>query len=390
MKIVDYRFTLRIVALVAATGLVAGCATSDPQAIDYRSSTKSKAPVLATPPNMADEAPDQRSLPPVGGETSLSSFKQVQQTATPPDTVLPPVPGMHIERDGTQRWLVIENQSPEELWPEIRRFWQEQGFLLVVDARERGIMETDWNETRPQISQDLIRNTLSKALSNSYVAGERNRYRTRLETAPNGGTYVFISQKGMHEVLTGQDNSGTKWTDKANEPGLEAEYLKRLMAVLALDNARSAQPEGTSASALAPAVASTGRQAREERMRSGMTAPARATTMEINLAEPYDSAWTQVGAALDRSNFTVDQRDPTHGLYYVRYVDPTDLSSAKQGFWNQIFHGKKEKVAKQYKVNVRALTESQTRVAIIDDQGQVEDSPQARQIMSLLAGQLGN
>ncbi|KAG0162991.1 hypothetical protein DFQ30_000899, partial [Apophysomyces sp. BC1015] len=59
-----------------------------------------------------------------------------------------------------------------------------------------------------------------------------------------------------------------------------------------------------------------------------------------------------------------------------------------QGFWSQVFHGRKEKTAKQYRVNVRALTETQTRVAIVGESGQVDDSKQARQILALLIDQL--
>lgn len=387
MKITDYRFMLRIVALVAAGGLVAGCATSNPQAIDYKSSSKSKAPVLDNPPNIANEAPDQRSMPPVGGEASLSSFEHVQKTAAPPDTVLPRTQGMQIRRSGTQRWLEVDGKSPEQLWPEIRRFWQEQGFLLVVDARNRGVMETDWNETHPHIDQDLIRNTLSKALDSSYVVGERNRYRTRLEPAPNGGTYVFISQKGMHEILTGSNNDSSQWQDKPNDPGLEAEYLKRLMGTLAVDNARGARQNEENEQAEAQPRAKAPLAAPLPRELTA--APPRATTTEINLAESFDAAWAQVGRALDQGSFTVDKRDRERGLYFIRYVDPNDLSSAKQGFWNQIFHGKKEKIANQYSVNVRALTETLTRVAVVDDKSQVVDSRQARQIMSLLGAQLG-
>ena len=118
------------------------------------------------------------------------------------------------------------------------------------------------------------------------------------------------------------------------------------------------------------------------------TVPEAAST-EITLPEAYDRAWLRVGIALDRSNFTVDDRDRAKGIYFVRYVDPKDMTSAEQGFWSQVFHGKKEKVAKQYAINVRAITEAQTRVSIIDDKGQVDSSPQARQIMALLADQIG-
>jgi outer membrane protein assembly factor BamC len=360
---------------------------------------------------MIDETSDQRSLPPQGGETSLSTLQQVQAQAPAANTltVVPQVNGMHIQRDGTESWLVIDNKAPDQAWAQIRRFWQEQGFLLVVDQRDKGVMETDWNETHAQINDGLIRNTLSKAMGTSYVSSERNKYRTRLETAPNGGTYVFISQKGMREAITGTNNDSTQWQAKPNDPGLEQEYLKRLMAALALADSR-AKPADTQSAELSPAGAQTAPNAATASAKSAAaataaqnvalsaqspmpddaanTTSAQLSSTELTLGEPYDRAWLRVGLALDRSNFTVDDRDATRGLYFVRYVDPKDMTSAEQGFWSQVFHGKKEKVAKQYLVNVRAVTPNQTRVAVVDDKGGIDQTPQAKQIMSLMADQL--
>ncbi|OAJ58701.1 NlpB/DapX lipoprotein domain protein [Paraburkholderia ginsengiterrae] len=407
----DLRLTKRFAVMLMAGGLVAGCGTSSPTKIDYKSDSKSKQVSLAVPPNMIDETADQRSLPPQGGETSLSTLQRVQAQAPSANSVVvvPQVTGMHIQRDGTESWLVIDNKSPDQAWAQIRRFWQEQGFLLVVDQRDKGVMETDWNETHAQISDGLIRNTISKAMGNSYVTSERNKYRTRLETAPNGGTYVFISQKGMREALTGTNNDSSTWVAKPNDPGLEQEYLKRLMATLALADSR-AKPADTQNAALSPAGTQTAPNAATAGAKSAAAATAaqnvalsaqqpmpddassntaaQFSSTELTLGESYDRAWLRVGLALDRSNFTVDDRDQSRGLYFVRYVDPKDLTSAEQGFWSQVFHGKKEKVAKQYLVNVRAVTPNQTRVAVVDDKGAIDESQQAKQIMSLMVDQL--
>lgn len=396
----DLRFTSRFAALVLAGGLVAGCSSPSPTQVDYRSDSKSKQASLAVPPNLLEETSDQRSLPPLGGQTSLSSLRQVQKAAPSETAVVPPVAGMHIQRDGTASWLVIDGKTPDQVWPQVRRFWQEQGFLLAVDQRDKHVMETDWNETRPDVNQGLIRNTLSKAMGNSYVAAERNKYRTRLDVAPNGGTYVFISQKGMREALEGVHNDTSTWQPKPNDPALEAEYLKRLMATLARADSNGASQLGaeppedadtakagktkSDAAAIAAQNATFAAQSSKREQASSSDQP----TSELTLGESYDNAWIRVGIALDRSNFTVDDKDRTRGLYYIRYVDPKDLSSDKQGFWNQVFHGKKEKIAKQYRINVRALTPNQTRVAVVDDKGDMESTPQAQQIMGLLADQL--
>lgn len=403
----DLRLTKRFAVMLMAGGLVAGCGTSSPTKIDYKSDSKSKQVSLAVPPNMIDETSDQRSLPPQGGETSLSTLQRVQAQAPAANTltVVPQVSGMHIQRDGTESWLVIDKKAPDQAWAPIRRFWQEQGFLLVVDQRDKGVMETDWNETHASINEGLIRDTLSKAMGNSYVSSERNKYRTRLETAPNGGTYVFISQKGMREAITGTNNESTKWEAKPNDPGLEQEYLKRLMAALALADSRNTQsaelspagaqtaPNAATAGAKSAAAATAAQNVALSVQQpmpddSANTTAAQFSSTELTLSEPYDRAWLRVGLALDRSNFTVDDRDASRGLYFVRYVDPKDLTSAEQGFWSQVFHGKKEKVAKQYLVNVRAVTPDQTRVAVVDDKGSIDQSPQAKQIMGLMVDQL--
>ncbi|MEM5293408.1 outer membrane protein assembly factor BamC [Burkholderia sp. JPY481] len=406
----DFRLTKRFAVMLMAGGLVAGCGTSSPTKIDYRSDSRSKQVSLAVPPNMIDETADQRSLPPQGGETSLSTLKQVQAQAPAGDAVavVPPVQGIHIQRDGTESWLVIDNKTPDQAWPQIRRFWQEQGFLLVVDQRDKGVMETDWNETHAQINDGFIRNTLSKAMGNSYVSSERNKFRTRLEAAPKGGTYVFVSQKGMREAITGTNNESTQWQPKPNDPALEQEYLKRLMASLAraesgaggtqnaelspagtqiAPNAATAGAKSATAAVVAQNVALAAQPSTPD-VDSANNTSAQLSSTELTLGEPYDRAWLRVGLALDRSNFTVDDRDVSRGLYFVRYVDPKDMSSAEQGFWSQVFHGRKEKVAKEYRVNVRAVTPDQTRVAVVDDKGQVDESSQAKQIMSLMAYQL--
>ncbi|MEX3932556.1 outer membrane protein assembly factor BamC [Paraburkholderia phymatum] len=406
----DLRLTKRFAALLMAGGLVAGCGTSSPTKIDYKSDSKSKEASLAVPPNMTEETADQRSLPPQSGQTSLSTLQQVQTEAPSTTAVAPVVSGMHIQRDGTESWLVLDNKTPDQAWPQIRRFWQEQGFLLVVDQRDKGVMETDWNETHPSINDGFIRSTLSKAMGNSYVTAERNKYRTRLEAAPNGGTYVFVSQKGLREALSGANNDTSKWEPKPNDPALETEYLKRLMASLAQTDSGTRVAGSPAAPATAPAGSQLAPNAATNGAKSAAAAtaaqnvslsaqtpvpdassldtPAQASSTELTLGEPYDRAWLRVGLALDRSNFTVDDRDRTRGLYFVRYVDPKDLSSEEQGFWSQVFHGRKEKVAKQYRVNVREVTPNQSRISVVDDKGNIDSSLQAKQIMSLMVDQL--
>lgn len=75
------------------------------------------------------------------------------------------------------------------------------GFLLKVEAPDLGIMETDWAENRAKIPQDLIRSALSTFFDSLYSTAERDKFRTRLEQDQSGATEIFISHRGMVEVL---------------------------------------------------------------------------------------------------------------------------------------------------------------------------------------------
>ena len=384
-----------LVALTAAAGLLAGCGSVDPKAIDYKSSGKPQQTNLALPPDLTNTAQTSRAVP-ASGIASLSTLPAPGFTTNHVEVVLPPVSGMSIQRDGSARWLVVKNRSFDQLWPQVRKFWEAQGFLLVVDARDRGVMETDWNETHAQVDLDLVRGILSKAMDNAYVTGERNKYRTRFEAGPDGSEYIFISQKGMHEVITGASNDLSKWEDRPNDPGLEAQYLTRLMGTLAQQPGAAgadAAADPAASAAIAANLAAMDKLAKSDQAKAADAAaessgPAALAEHVIKLNDSYDKAWLRTGLALDRANFTVDKRDRDAGLYAIRYVDPTDHSVAEQGFWAQIFHGKKEMKAAQYALNVKALTETTAQVAVVDKAGAVMTTPQAQHILALLADQM--
>jgi uncharacterized lipoprotein len=43
--------------------------------------------------------------------------------------------------------------------------------------------------------------------------------------------------------------------------------------------------------------------------------------------DDFDRAWRRVGLALDRSGFSVEDRDRAAGLFFVRYVDPAQAGA---------------------------------------------------------------
>jgi outer membrane protein assembly factor BamC len=110
----------------------------------------------------------------------------------------------------------------------------------------------------------------------------------------------------------------------------------------------------------------------------------------LDLQESFDRAWLRVGLALDRTNFTVDNRDRAKGIYYVRYADSMQ-ELKREGLLGKLFYSgssSSKKQGQEFLVNVRSKSDSVTQVAVLDANGQVDTSSDAQRIVTLLHAQL--
>jgi len=368
-----------------AAALLAGCQSTTslleaPQ-VDYKSA--GQLPPLEIPPDLTAPRRDNRYVVPETGKgtTTLSSYQadRVQTKARGDSDVLPTADHMRIEGRGNERWLVIDNKTPQQLWPEVKDFWQENGFLVRKATPETGIMETDWAENRAKLPQDIIRKTLGSLLDQLYSTSERDMFRTRLERTPDGrGTEIYISHRGMEEVyVPGSGRQETKWQPRDTDPTLEAEFLRRLMVRL------GAQEEKAKL-----LVANAAQQPERAKIKKG---PDGAEVLEVD--EPFDRAWRRVGLALDRVGFTVEDRDRTKGLYYVRYADPSaDMKrkDEKPGLLDKLAFWKSSEPqvkAEQYRVSVAQESDG-SQVRVLGKDGKAETTPTGHRILSLLHEEL--
>src|SRR5665647_2720982 len=196
--------------------------------VDYKSSG-GKAPTLEIPPDLTQLTREGHYVVP-GTAVTASSYQVGQVTQAAP-VAAASIGEARIERDGNQRWLVV-NGPADKLWGPVRDFWQENGFLLTLEQANLGIMETDWAENRAKIPQDFIRRTLGKVLDSVYSTSERDKFRTRLERRPDGGTEIYVSHRGMVEVYDSARKDNTIWQPRPPDPELETEFLRRLMVRL--------------------------------------------------------------------------------------------------------------------------------------------------------------
>lgn len=375
---------LRLSALGLAA-LLAGCSSIDGLfSGDKADTTVPVARPLDVPPDLSQLARDNRYTL-QGGVVSAAAAASgatagpgVQAVAGAPSVALQQLGGVQLERDGNQRWLDVP-MSPEQLWPLLQSFWQSQGFTIAKEDATAGVMETEWHEDRTKLPNDIIRNTIGRVLGSLYDTGLRDRFRTRIERTAKGSE-VYITHYGLEQVYTDQRKTDTTWRARPSDPQLEAVYLSRLMERL------GAKAEAAKAAVAAGAASAPAAGVIEQASHARLIAGSKAAEFEID--EGFDRAWRLVGLALDRSGFTVEDRDRSAGLYYVRYIDPKLAGQEEPGFFARLFSSKKEPTGPlRYRLALKA-SGAKTTVSVQTGDGAPTGDDNARRIAQQLVNDL--
>ena len=107
----------------------------------------------------------------------------------------------------------------------------------------------------------------------------------------------------------------------------------------------------------------------------------------IQIEENFDRTWRRVGLSLDRTSFTVEDRDRSKGIYFVRYVEPV-TDKAEPGFLSSLFGSSKTSSA-PLKYRVALVTQgSTTTVSVQNSDGSPETSGNAQRILKVIADDL--
>ncbi|HEX4764281.1 MAG TPA: outer membrane protein assembly factor BamC [Usitatibacter sp.] len=389
---------LRTYAIPAMLALaLAGCSWFGSSKPDYKSAQARADQPLEVPPELTAPTMDDRyAIPDPRTQTTYSQYSKAAGSqgsapvaGTSSNTVLPKVEGARLERYGDQRWLVVKGE-PDKVWPVIRDFWIENGYPLAREEPNTGIMETDWYDDKSKIPQDIVRRTVGKVLPSLWSTPRRDKFRTRLEKgAEPGTTEIFVSNRNVEEVYTNNNQDRTVWQSREADRDLEAEMLSRMLVKFG-----AAEQQVAAATAKAPAPVRSGAQpaAATSESRNAVLENSGAGPLVVN--DSFDRAWRRVGLALDRVGFTVEDRDRSKGIFYVRYVDPEvdrEAQASKNESWTdklKFWKSTPKGPTPQYRIQVSDAGASMSQVQVQNSQGAAEGSSTGKKILGLLYEQL--
>ncbi|MCU0937702.1 MAG: outer membrane protein assembly factor BamC [Burkholderiaceae bacterium] len=379
--------------VILAAGLVAGCSSLgiSSDKVDYKAVPPQRP--LDLPPDLPPPPSNERFTVP-GVATASGTAQQIQRPAPGPVAapaavaVAPTASNARIERAGAQRWLAVD-LPPEQAFAVAREFWGSVGIKL---EREDPAV-TEWAENRAKIPQDIIRRTIGKVFDGLYSTGERDKFRTRIERTPANTSEIFISHRGMIEVYTTSQQDQTKWQPRPTDTELEAEMLQRLLLRFAPAMptfvAAGAKPPGSPA--VAPAVATTAAPPAAPAPGSAPAAAASVATVAPTAAAQNVRMITG-GDGRVAGGFTVEDRNRTNGVYFVRYLDPEFEAKqrAEQGVLSKLFGGDPKIVAQQFRIQVgtTAAAGTTSTITLLDRDGKPEASATGDKILRQLSEQI--
>jgi len=359
--------SLRVAGLCAVLGLLSACSTTfDSEKVNYKSSASVQPVALDVPPDLSQLARETRYAVPGGSvsATSLEATKKTQGTMVGSNNV----GDVKMERAGAQRWLSVQRPA-DKVWPLVKDFWIENGFTYTLEQQNLGMLETEWAENRAKLPQSFIRKALGKVIDALSSTGERDKFKTRIESLNDNQTEIFISHRGMVEVYNNNDKTTTTWQPRPSDSTLETEFLKRLMVRLGSTAEQASQAFANDAAQPLAVLTTVGGKP------------------QIEFATSFDVAWRRVGVALDRTGFTVEDRDRKQGLYFVRYVDKPD-EKKDSGFFSRLFSSSAGPAAPvRYRVRLNEAGNN-TRISVLNAAGEEDNSPVAQRIAQLLVDDL--
>jgi outer membrane protein assembly factor BamC len=272
-------------------------------------------------------------------------------------------------------WLSVQG-SVENTYQLVRKFWASEGYKLILDEPVIGIMQTEWIYHKVGTSDD-DENFISRFFGGDELSGTQDQFKTRIARDPEtGATQVYITHRGTeytHVLSTKADNEkndSNAWGFRASDSELEVEMLSRLMVFLGLE--RSELDEHlVNIKLFAP--------------RSRLEVDYKENETYLLLKGDYTRNWNRTLHQLERLSFEVVKSEIRSGFSGdgVMHVK-TDIDTKVQKTGLFSISSEVEIQKKELVLIFSEESHELTRISMEDEEGEIDNSPEAVEFLTLL------
>lgn len=331
-----------LLLLAAALGL-AGCGMFQKLGLPDKRTAYQKSQdmaVLEVPPDLTLTRGEYQALIPGEAEsTTLSEFERQRDRRLKRGSK---VLGSGEFED--EQWLALRG-GVAEIWPGLREFWREQGYVADLDDVELGVLETAWKED----------------------GFARNRFRVSAEPDKDG---VILFLTGERE-----ERAEGVWFPVARDPALEKRALREISRHFYGEV--EIAPSSLAATRARPVAPASSPRAVIQSLGKGK--------FYLVMPREFSLAWRDTEALLRNAGYDIERSDPATGVYYFLYFRPAG-QAPKQGvlarlkFWGE---DEAEDVGIPYQLSLTGVGET-TELIVMDGAGEWLASAEAGAILETL------
>jgi outer membrane protein assembly factor BamC len=289
--------------------------------------------------------------------------------------VLPGIDSIKLEGYADFYWLSVDGPV-DDTYQLVKNFWSSEGFKLIMDEPVIGIMQTEWIYNKEGSSPD-DQSFMAKFFGQADLSGSQDQFKSRIARDPDtGATQIYISHRGTEysHILSTKanedDSEGAEWGFRASDTELEVEMLSRLMVYLGLE--RSELDEHlVNIKLFAP--------------RARLEVDYKENETYILLKGEYTRNWHRTIHQLERLNFEVLESNISSGFSeegVMLVASDIDVSVETSGFFS--FTTETENQKKQVYLIFSEESHDQTRISMEDKAGEIDNSPEAVELLTLL------
>jgi outer membrane protein assembly factor BamC len=364
---------------IGTINLAACNSTSDLEYLDSR-----VLPDLEVPPDLTLVSIDSEfELPPIFSGEGIKSTNSIP--------VLTSVESIRLEGHSDFYWLSIE-EPVDNLYQLVKDFWASEGYTLAMDEPVIGVMKTDWVFSE-EGRDDEDKGFFARLFDSNELSASQDQFKTRIARDAGGNrSQIYISHRGTEYkpvLLSGQEQKYNQanllvteetdsWGFRVSEHELEVEMLSRLMLYLGL---RQSEVDGQ----LANIKLFSPRASIHTEFSGGETAD----KTYLLVKDEFTKAWNRTLHQLERLNFEVISTDLNSGFTNKAVIlveTDFEIEVKDSGFFS--FSSKTKTVNKRVKLIFSEETSEITRIDIETDTGDIDDSPEGAEFLTLLYQQI--
>ena len=235
-----------------------------------------------------------------------------------------------------EQWVALRGTSVD-LWPKLREFWQNNGYIVYLDDAELGVLETDWKITRQT----------------------KQKFKILTEPAEGGGTILFLSSE-RQELSEGDwlDSQPDKLAEKdiINKLNIHFNNIVKIKEDYPIDNT---------------SLTNSDIQKPSKEKAKILNSPEGKSYLEVT--ENFSLVWNNTKQVLEQAGYFLGASDQEKGIYNFRYFKSEEEEEEDKSLFSRLkFWGDDEnEEGTLYQLSLTSV-DNKIKIVVLNENGELQ------------------